>query len=328
MRQKLRTRNAAIAPAKSAAKSGRNRIAITITPLKGFLLTLLCLGIPTVSLGAICLSLLQNNSQLNEENQELSEIASEVKAEVDSLGEEIEDLREWADTESEIPLPESAGSTTPASTTPPSTIETTSQSRKPSKNSSKSNADRLVEEGLPPRGGPSRAIDSFELLEDLRQQVPTLSQTLLSQVKPAVEEAIAKEAAYPSGLPVVGKINISSEYGVRRNPFGWGGYEVHEGIDFVGETGNIVTASGDGVVTFAGNKGGYGIAVTIDHQNGYESLYAHMSEMKVKAGEPVNRGQIIGYIGSTGRSSGPHLHYSLYKDGKVINPRQLLNLDD
>ena len=109
MRQKLRTRNAAIAPAKSAAKSGRNRIAITITPLKGFLLTLLCLGIPTVSLGAICLSLLQNNSQLNEENQELSEIASEVKAEVDSLGEEIEDLREWADTESEIPLPESAG---------------------------------------------------------------------------------------------------------------------------------------------------------------------------------------------------------------------------
>ncbi len=327
MRQKLRTRNTAIAPTKSAAKSGRSRIGITITPLKGFLLTLLCLGVPTVSLGTVCLSLLQNNSQLNAENQELSEIASEVKAEVDSLGEEIEDLREWAGTESEIPLPESAD-TTPTSTTPPSAVETTSQSRKSSQSFSRSNAGRIVGEDLPPRGGPSEAIDSLELLEDLRQQVPTLSQTLASQVKPAVEEAIAKEAAYPSGLPVVGKINISSEYGVRRNPFGRGGYEVHKGIDFVGEVGNIITASGDGVVTLAGDKGGYGIAVTIDHQNGYESLYAHMSEMKVKAGESVNRGQIIGYIGSTGRSSGPHLHYSLYKDGESINPRQLLNLDD
>ncbi len=323
MSQKLRTRNTAIAP----ARNSRSRIGITITPLKGFFLTLLCLGVPTVTLGTICLSLLQDNSQLNEENQELSEIASEVKAEVDSLGEEIEDLREWAGTESDTPLPESID-TIPTRTTPTSTAETTSQSRESSKSFSRSKSDRLVGEDLPPRGGPSIAIDSLELLEDLQQQVPTLSQTLMSQVKPAVEEAIAKEAAYPSGLPVVGKINISSEYGVRRNPFGWGGYEVHEGIDFVGEVGNIIAASGDGTVTFAGNKGGYGIAVTIDHQNGYESLYAHMSEMKVKAGELVNRGQIIGYIGSTGRSSGPHLHYSLYKDGEAINPRQLLSLDD
>ena len=317
MRQKLQTRNTAITRASST------RIGITITPIKGFLLTLLCIGAPTLSLGTVCLSLLQNNSQLSEKNQELSAIASEVKAEVDSLGEEIEDLREWADTESNVPLPESieaAPQNTPSSAAQPA-------SKSPSK-SFKSNAGKIVEESLPPRGGPSIAIDSLELLEDLRQQVPTLSQTLASQVKPAIEEAIAKEAAYPNGLPVVGKIKISSEYGVRPNPFGKEGYEVHEGIDFVGEMGNLIAATGDGVVTLAGAKGGYGIVVTIDHQNGYESLYAHMSEVKVKVGEPVNRGQIIGYIGSTGRSSGPHLHYGLYKDGKAINPRQLLDLAD
>ncbi len=181
---------------------------------------------------------------------------------------------------------------------------------------------------MPPRGGPSVAVSSIEMLEELRKQVPTLNQALNSQVKPAIEEAIAKEAAYPNGIPVVGKIKISSEYGLRRNPFGGGSYEVHRGIDFVGAVGNIITATGDGVVTLAGHNGGYGITVTIDHGNGYESLYAHMSKLKVAVGESINRGQIIGYIGSTGRSSGPHLHYSLYKDGESINPRQLLKLDD
>jgi murein DD-endopeptidase MepM/ murein hydrolase activator NlpD len=310
MRKKLRTKSNSTSRIHTAKPSN----GIIVTPIGGFLLTLLCIVAPTVSLGTLCLSLRQNNLQLSEENHELNAIASEVKAEVDSLGEEIEDLREWADTESDIPLPKSTEATTATSTD--------------TRTFGRGTALQADENNLPPRGGPSVAVSSIEMLEELRKQVPTLNQALNSQVKPAIEEAIAKEAAYPNGIPVVGKIKISSEYGLRRNPFGGGSYEVHRGIDFVGAVGNIITATGDGVVTLAGHNGGYGITVTIDHGNGYESLYAHMSKLEVAVGESINRGQIIGYIGSTGRSSGPHLHYSLYKDGESINPRQLLKLDD
>ena len=342
MRKKLRTKSNSTGRIHTAKPSN----GIIVTPLGGFLLTLLCIVAPTVSLGTLCLSLRQNNLQLSEENQELNAIASEVKAEVDSLGEEIDDLREWADTESDIPLPESAEATTTTSTdteTAKSVSEGTNSKDVDSKDTDsektenppllsrtfgRSNALQVDKNNLPPRGGPAVAVSSIEMLEKLRQQVPTLNQALNSQVKPAIEEAIAKEAAYPDGIPVVGKIEISSEYGLRSNPFGGGSYEVHRGIDFVGAVGNIITATGDGVVTLAGHNGGYGITVTIDHGNGYESLYAHMSKLEVAVGESVNRGQIIGYIGSTGRSSGPHLHYSLYKGGESINPRQLLKLDD
>nr|WP_228024824.1 M23 family metallopeptidase [cf. Phormidesmis sp. LEGE 11477] len=103
---------------------------------------------------------------------------------------------------------------------------------------------------------------------------------------------------------------------------------MHEGIDFVGSVGAEIVATGDGVVTLSGHNGGYGIVVTIDHGNGYESLYAHMSKADVEIGQSIRRGEVIGYIGSTGRSSGPHLHYSLYKDEQPINPRQLLKLAD
>ncbi|EDX84729.1 M23 peptidase domain protein [Synechococcus sp. PCC 7335] len=332
MRQKLQTKNATKAP----TFNGGDRRGITITPLRGFLLTLLCLSIPTVSLGTACLALAKNNLQLNEKNEKLDQIAFEVKAEVDSLGEEIEDLREWVDTELEVPLPqtvateakadsESSPDTSNASSV--ATYERSIDKESASRNFSRSNASQ-VSKDFPPKGGPAQSIDSLALLEGLSQQVPTLNQTLDSQVKPAVEEAIAKEAAYPNGTPVVGKIEVSSEYGIRSNPFGGGGYEMHEGIDFVGKTGDVIVAAGDGVVAMSGHNGGYGIVVTIDHKNGYESLYAHMSKASVEVGESVQRGDVIGYIGSTGRSSGPHLHYSLYKDKQAINPRQLLKLAD
>lgn len=337
MRKKLRPKSNST----NRVHNTSRRSGIIVTPVGGVLLTLLCIIAPTVSLGTLCLSLRQNNLALSEENQELNAIASEVKAEVDSLGEEIEDLREWADTESDIPLPEaieleegeadfetSAESDSAEVDVKAVGPQETRNSGLFSRNLGRSGAAQINRDDLPPRGGPSVAVDSIEMLQELRKQVPTLNQALNSQVKPAIKEAIAKEAAYPSGIPVVGKIEISSEYGLRRNPFGGGGYEIHRGIDFVGDTGNIITASGDGVVKLSGYKGGYGLTVTIDHGNGYESLYAHMSKTAVAVNESVNRGQIIGYIGNTGRSTGPHLHYSLYRDGESINPRQLLKLDD
>ncbi len=178
-----------------------------------------------------------------------------------------------------------------------------------------------------PRGGLAREADALDLLEDAKAQVPKLNKALESAAKP-LEATLAAEAAYPSGLPMTGSLDISSEFGLRNNPFGGGSFEVHEGMDFIGNVGDIIAATGDGVVTLAGPNGGYGNTVTIDHGYGYETLYAHMSKVSVKVGDRIKRGQIIGHVGSTGRSSGPHLHYSLYKNEKAINPRQVMNIPE
>ncbi|MGB3298684.1 MAG: M23 family metallopeptidase [Phormidesmis sp.] len=302
----------------SAAPAG-----ITITPLRGFLMALLFLGIPTVSLGTLCFSLLQNNLQLSQTNDELSIIASEVTAEVDSLGEEIDSLRERAG------VPADSRSSLKRSNSDLSDLDSQPKARSASLAlpvGLASNTSSIA--GLSPRGGVENIADAFDLLRDAKKQVPELNQALSLAVKPALEETLAQEAAQPVGQPFVGKVEISSEFGVRSNPFGGKGYEVHEGIDFAGEQGNIIAAAGDGKVTQSGNNGGYGISVTIDHGYGYKTLYAHMSKNRVQVGDRIKQGQIIGYIGSTGRSSGPHLHYGLYLNDKAINPRTLLKLSE
>jgi murein DD-endopeptidase MepM/ murein hydrolase activator NlpD len=322
---------------KRRKRSLRKSSGIKITSMRGFFTALLFLGVPTVSLGALCLALLQNNLQLSQTNDELNEIAKEVKAEVDSLDAEIDSLRERAGV-----TPDAAADVTTDSNPQANTrtlVHTRALSSTPgslsrlnSRNSSLglplggSDLGSDLAEKLPPRGGPARAIDALDLLEDAKQQVPQLNRTLDSAIRPALEATLAEEAAFPDGQPVLGKGEVSSEFGIRSNPFGGGAYEVHEGIDFVGAQGDIIAATGNGVVTLAGENGGYGISVTIDHGYGYKTLYAHMSEKRVDVGDRVKRGQIIGHIGSTGRSSGPHLHYSIYKNDKSINPRTLLKL--
>ena len=295
---------------------GKQSSGITITPLRGFFITLLFLGIPTVTLGTLCLSLVQNNLRLSEKNNELQAIATEVKAEVDSLGEEIDTLKERAGVAKEDQASKVTDKTV-------SSAEVDS-----SKALSSTSKDGIVANALQSKGGPADSVDSVTLLKDVQKQVPKLSKTLDTSIKPALEETLAEEAAYPDGQPVVGMVQVSSEFGIRGNPFSGAGYEMHSGIDFVGDVGDIVAATGNGTVTLAGPNGGYGNTVTIDHSYGYETLYAHMSEVKVNVGDTVKRGQIIGYVGSTGRSTGPHLHYELYKDDEAINPRTLMKLPE
>ena len=96
---------------------------------------------------------------------------------------------------------------------------------------------------------------------------------------------------------------------------------MHWGMDFTAPKGTPIYATGDGIVKRADNRAaGFGKHIRIDHGFGYVSLYAHMNKYKVKRGQKVKRGEIIGYVGNTGRSAGPHLHYEIYKDGNKINP--------
>ena len=130
----------------------------------------------------------------------------------------------------------------------------------------------------------------------------------------------------PAFLPTIwahsGKIN--NEYGFRRNPFGGRSYEFHGGLDIDGERGDNVLAPANGVVTRAGWQGGYGNLIEIDHGNGLTTRYGHLSQGVVQVGDAVQRGQLIGMVGSTGRSTGPHLHYELRVNDKPVNPRRLL----
>lgn len=129
----------------------------------------------------------------------------------------------------------------------------------------------------------------------------------------------------PMGYPRSSSIN--SFFGYRSDPFNSAHAEFHPGIDFKGNKGDEARCTADGKVVFAGRSGGYGNCVRIAHANNFETLYGHLSHIIVHVGQNVTSGQKIGEIGSTGRSTGPHLHYEVRKNGKAINPVNFLNVN-
>lgn len=135
-------------------------------------------------------------------------------------------------------------------------------------------------------------------------------------------ETTSDPQSLPSMWAHLGKIN--NEYGYRRNPFGGRSYEFHPGLDIDGERGDSVIAPANGVVVKAGWQGGYGNMIEIDHGNGLSTRYGHLSQINVQVGDRIERGQPIGLIGSTGRSTGPHLHFEIRLGDKSINPRRFL----
>ena len=129
-------------------------------------------------------------------------------------------------------------------------------------------------------------------------------------------------AAIPAIQPVKNENlkSMVSGFGYRTDPF-TKTRKMHEGMDFTAKTGTPIYATGDGVVARADNTAsGFGNHIVIRHGYGYETLYAHLSKYKCRAGQRIKRGDIIGYVGSTGRSEGPHLHYEVHKNGRVVNP--------
>lgn len=126
------------------------------------------------------------------------------------------------------------------------------------------------------------------------------------------------QAAIPAGRPVV-EGWVSSYYGRRIDPFN-GRKTFHHGLDFAGRLGSDVVAVADGMVTWTGKNGGYGRLVEVDHGNGYVTRYAHNKAITVQSGDRVEKGQVLALMGSTGRSTGPHVHFEVLLDGKHINP--------
>lgn len=137
-----------------------------------------------------------------------------------------------------------------------------------------------------------------------------------------LEQSFRDSDFTPSIYPLVGKIN--NEFGWRANPFGGSSTEHHPGMDIDGDKGTPVVATARGVVIKAAYHGGYGNLVEIDHGKGVTTRYGHLSEIDVEAGQEIARGQTIGKVGSTGRSTGPHLHYEVRIAGEAVNPRPFL----
>ena len=127
--------------------------------------------------------------------------------------------------------------------------------------------------------------------------------------------------ATPKGFPVEGR--ISSPYGKRKHPMS-GEVEFHTGLDLSANPGNPVHATADGIVSFSGWSGGNGYLVVLEHGHGFSTFYAHNKKNIVKVGQKVKRGDVIGYVGTTGSSTGPHVHYEIWKDGKHVNPQKYI----
>jgi murein DD-endopeptidase MepM/ murein hydrolase activator NlpD len=134
-----------------------------------------------------------------------------------------------------------------------------------------------------------------------------------------LESALAR---IPQVMPADGTM-VSSSYGVRRDPF-TGEAAMHSGLDFRGAAGAPIHAAAEGRVSFVGVKGGYGNVIEVSHGNGLMTRYAHMSGFKARVGQEVAAGDVIGLIGSTGRSTGPHLHFEVRVNGRAVNPRPFL----
>lgn len=158
-------------------------------------------------------------------------------------------------------------------------------------------------------------------IQRLERQMSTQSKQL-SLLEGLLIDSSLDASLMPNALPVRSGY-ISSGYGYRTDPF-TGGRDFHPGIDFDGNLGDTIVAVAGGVVSFSGTKTGYGKTVEIDHGNGLVTRYAHCTRLDVQVGDPVRTGTPIAAMGSTGRSTGTHLHFEVWKEGKLVNPRDYL----
>ncbi|RME32910.1 MAG: M23 family metallopeptidase, partial [Gammaproteobacteria bacterium] len=144
---------------------------------------------------------------------------------------------------------------------------------------------------------------------------------LLAMKQLLMEQQLQKELL-PEGRPVI-KGWLSSPFGKRIDPL-TGRRDFHPGVDFAGHKGSEVLAVASGVVSYAGRRSGYGNIVEIVHGDGLVTRYAHNQKNLVEAGQRVKKGQVIALMGNTGRSTGPHVHFEVLKDGKLLNPRNIV----
>jgi len=199
------------------------------------------------------------------------------------------------------------------------------------------NAEEFNFANVPATGGPEPELDEFEAytcspnvltgeMELLDQAISSQSEQirLLSQF---IEDQEVLAQSYISGRPIADKKGwLSSYYGKRKDPFE-NKIAMHKGVDYAAKDGSDIISTGAGVVTWAGPRYGYGNLVEINHGNGLITRYAHAKEVIVSTGDIVEKGSVVALVGSTGRSTGPHVHYEVLIGGKQVNPDKYIYRD-
>ncbi len=177
----------------------------------------------------------------------------------------------------------------------------------------------------PALGGPENAVSAssyeppayMDLLDDLAEDISNREQQLGVLETLLVNRKMSRDV-FLAGRPVK-KGWMSSRYGYRNDPI-TGKRAWHNGVDFAGKEGADVVSVAAGVVVYAGNRSGYGKMVEINHGSGYSTRYGHHKELVVKTGDIVRKGEVIGLMGSSGRSTGPHVHFEVFKNGRIVDP--------
>ncbi|MCG6937657.1 MAG: peptidoglycan DD-metalloendopeptidase family protein [Gammaproteobacteria bacterium] len=180
----------------------------------------------------------------------------------------------------------------------------------------------------PSYGGPSEndsvaSVDFANIMADLDKQLSSREEQL-GVLEEVIMNRQLRSESKPRGRPIV-KGWTSSYYGKRTDPF-TGKLAMHKGMDFAGKEGSEIIAVASGVVTWAGERYGYGQLVEINHGNGYTTRYGHNAEILVEVGDSVEKGQTISLMGSTGRSTGPHVHFEVLKNDRQVNPSHYVAL--
>ncbi len=180
----------------------------------------------------------------------------------------------------------------------------------------------------PSYGGPAEAetvasLDFNNVISSLDKQL-TSREEQLAVLEEVIMNRQLRSDSKPRGRPIV-KGWTSSYYGKRTDPF-TGKLAMHKGMDFAGKEGSGIIAVANGVVTWAGDRYGYGNLIEINHGNGYTTRYGHNAKLLVEVGDSVEKGQIISLMGSTGRSTGPHVHFEVLKNDRQVNPAKFVAL--
>jgi murein DD-endopeptidase MepM/ murein hydrolase activator NlpD len=173
-----------------------------------------------------------------------------------------------------------------------------------------------------------KEMDDNELGKDVANQLNNISARIVFQlnsynnISALIKGQDAKLSCIPAIQPVSNKqlSRVASGYGMRIDPV-YGTPKMHKGLDFTAPQGTPIYATGNGVIKFAGSStSGFGNHVIINHGYGYETVYGHMVKIKVTTGQKINRGEVIGWVGSTGKSTGPHCHYEVHVNGDAVDP--------
>lgn len=181
----------------------------------------------------------------------------------------------------------------------------------------------------PAQGGPEtedsdkamQVGDFVKSLQELTAQIEDRGQKL-SVLEDMMMNRNLQAEVMPAGRPI-NRGWLSSFFGLRTDPF-TGHRAHHSGVDFAGKLGSDIVSVGAGVVTYAGHRSGYGNLVEINHGSGYATRYGHCQEILVKVGDTIQKGQVVAKMGSTGRSTGPHVHFEVRKNGRAVNPKRYI----